>query len=61
MYLSKVKIKGVGMTFKVYTRATHFQMDGRLKRHNDKTQQRRAFEYCEYLNKGIVVQPPIGT
>jgi len=49
------------MTFKVYTRATHFQMDGRLKRHNDKTQQRRAFEYCEYLNKGIVVQPPIGT
>lgn len=24
-------------------------------------QERRAFEYCEYLNKGIVVQPPIGT
>ena len=30
-------------------------------RHDQKTQNRRAFEYCDYLNKGIVVQPPIGT
>lgn len=27
-------------------------------RHDQETQQRRAFEYRDYLNKGIVVQPP---
>jgi len=30
-------------------------------RYDDETQQRRALEYCDYLNKGIVIQPPIGT
>jgi hypothetical protein len=29
-------------------------------RYDEETQKRRAFEYCDYLNKGIVVQPPIG-
>lgn len=30
-------------------------------RHDQETQRLRAHEYCDYLNKGIVVQPPIGT
>jgi hypothetical protein len=29
-------------------------------RYSDETQRRRAWEYCDYLNKGIVIQPPIG-
>jgi hypothetical protein len=29
-------------------------------RYDDATQLRRAYEYCDYLNKGIVIQPPIG-
>ena len=29
-------------------------------RHDEETQKRRAYEYADYLNKGIVVQPPIG-
>jgi hypothetical protein len=29
-------------------------------RYDEETQKRRALEYCNYLNKGIVVQPPIG-
>lgn len=27
-------------------------------RHDNETQKRRAREYCEYMNKGIVVQLP---
>jgi hypothetical protein len=29
-------------------------------RHDDETQRRRAIEYCDYMNRGIVIQPPIG-
>jgi len=29
-------------------------------RHDELTQLRRAHEYADYLNKGIVIQPPIG-
>lgn len=29
-------------------------------RYDQKTQLRRAIEYCEYMNKGLTVQPPIG-
>jgi len=29
-------------------------------RHDRETQERRAYEYRDYLNKGIIVQPPIG-
>jgi hypothetical protein len=29
-------------------------------RHDQETQERRAREYAAYLNKGLVVQPPIG-
>jgi hypothetical protein len=30
-------------------------------RHDRETQERRAYEYRDYLNKAIVIQPPIGT
>ena len=30
-------------------------------RHDNETQQRRAFEYRDYLNKGLTIQEPIGT
>jgi hypothetical protein len=29
-------------------------------RHDDETQNRRAYEYRDYMNKSIIVQPPIG-
>ena len=29
-------------------------------RFDQPTQKRRAYEYCDYLNRGIVVQAPIG-
>jgi hypothetical protein len=29
-------------------------------RHDNETQSRRAYEYRDYMNKSIIVQPPIG-
>jgi len=29
-------------------------------RHDNETQKRRAYEYCDYMNKGIIIQPAIG-
>lgn len=30
-------------------------------RYDQETQLRRARKYCDYLNSGIVIQPPIGS
>lgn len=30
-------------------------------RHDKETQERRAYEYRDYLNRGIIIQAPIGS